>query len=99
MGDLTEPQQTRRVFIVMSWRCWKEAKGEAGVRWDETQADMIMSSLLYSIICLLGGPELFVLFAPKALVIVAFAFEQLLEVRFAVKFTLKSCKAAKAARK
>lgn len=38
------------------------------------------------------------LFAPEALIIVAFAFEQLLEVRFAVKFTLKSCKAAKAAR-
>lgn len=69
------------------------------MRWDETQADTISPSLLYSIICLLGGPELFVLFASEALVIVAFAFEQLLEVRFAVKFTLESCKAAKAARK
>lgn len=48
------------------------------------------------IICLLGGPELFVLFASEALVVVAFAFEQLLEVGFTVKFTLKSCEGAKA---
>lgn len=47
-------------------------------------------------IWLLGGPELFVLLASEALVIVSFAFEQLLEVGFAVKFALKSCKAAKA---
>lgn len=37
------------------------------------------------------------LFASKALVIVAFAFEELLEMGFAVKFTLKSCVGAKAA--
>lgn len=49
------------------------------------------------ILRLLGGPELFVLFASEALVVVAFAFEQLLKVRFTVKFTLKSCKGAKAA--
>lgn len=49
------------------------------------------------ILRLLGGPELFVLFASEALVVVAFAFEQLLKVRFTVKFTLKSRKGAKAA--
>lgn len=37
------------------------------------------------------------LLATEALVVVAFAFEQLLIVGFAVKFTLKSCKGAKAA--
>lgn len=37
------------------------------------------------------------LFASEALVIVAFAFEQLLKVGFTVEFTLKSCKGAKAA--
>lgn len=37
------------------------------------------------------------LFASESLVVVAFAFEQLLKVRFTVKFTLKSCKGAKAA--
>lgn len=52
---------------------------------------------LRHIFCLLGGPELFVLLATEALVVVAFAFEQLLIVGFAVKFTLKSCKGAKAA--
>lgn len=36
------------------------------------------------------------LFASKAFVVVAFAFEQLLEVGFAVKFALKSCEGAKA---
>lgn len=36
------------------------------------------------------------LFAPEALVVVAFALEELLEMGFAVKFTLKSCKGAKA---
>lgn len=36
------------------------------------------------------------LFASEALVVVAFALEQLLEVGFAVEFTLKSCKGAKA---
>lgn len=36
------------------------------------------------------------LFAPEALVVVAFAFEELLEMGFAVKFTLKSCEGAKA---
>lgn len=51
------------------------------------------------IIRLLGGPELFVLFASEALVVVAFTFEQLLKVRFTVKFTLKSCKGAKAAKR
>lgn len=49
------------------------------------------------IICLLGGPELFVLFASEALVVVAFAFEQLLKVGFTVEFTLKGCEGAKAA--
>lgn len=53
--------------------------------------------LCYSI-CLLSGPELFVLLASKTLVIVSFALEQLFEVGFAVKFTLKRCKTAKAAR-
>lgn len=51
--------------------------------------------LCYSI-CLLSGPELFVLLASKTLVIVSFALEQLFEVGFAVKFTLKRCKSAKA---
>lgn len=36
------------------------------------------------------------LFASKALIVVAFAFEQLLEVGFTVEFTLKSRKGAKA---
>lgn len=35
------------------------------------------------------------LFASEALVVVAFAFEQLLKVGFTVKFTLKSCKGSK----
>lgn len=39
------------------------------------------------------------LFASEALVVVAFALEQLLIVGFTVKFTLKSCEGAKAARK
>lgn len=38
------------------------------------------------------------LLASKTLVIVSFALEQLFEVGFAVKFTLKRCKTAKAAR-
>lgn len=38
------------------------------------------------------------LFASKALVVVAFAFEQLLIVGFTVEFTLKSRKGAKAAK-
>lgn len=58
----------------------------------------VLCRLCY-IICLLGGPELFVLFASEALVVVAFAFEQLLIVGFTVKFTLKSCEGAKAAGK
>lgn len=37
------------------------------------------------------------LFASEALVVVAFAFEQLLKVGFTVKFTLKSCKGSKTA--
>lgn len=36
------------------------------------------------------------LFASKALVVVAFAFEQLLEVRFTVELALKGCKGAEA---
>lgn len=36
------------------------------------------------------------LFASEALVVVAFAFEQLLKVGFTVKFALESCKGAKA---
>lgn len=36
------------------------------------------------------------LFASEALVVVAFALEQLLIVGFTVKFTLKSCEGAKA---
>lgn len=59
---------------------------------------MLLCHLSY-IIRLLGGPELFVLFASEALVVVALVFEQLLVVRFAVKFTLKSCEGAKAAKK
>lgn len=51
------------------------------------------------IFCLLGGPELFVLFASEALVVVAFRFEQLLKVGFTVKFALKSRECAKAARR
>lgn len=35
------------------------------------------------------------LFASEALVVVAFAFEQLLKVGFAVKLALKGCKGAK----
>lgn len=35
------------------------------------------------------------LLASEALVVVAFAFEQLLKVGFTVKITLKSCKGAK----
>ena len=37
------------------------------------------------------------LFASEALVVVAFAFEQLLKVGFTVELTLKSCEGAKAA--
>lgn len=48
------------------------------------------------IIRLLGGPELFVLLASEALVVVAFAFEQLLKVGFTVKFALESGEGAEA---
>lgn len=41
-------------------------------------------------------PELFVLFAPKALIIVAFALEKLLEVWLAVEFPMESCITAQA---
>lgn len=61
------------------------------------QRQTLLWCLCYSI-CLLSGPELFVLLASKTLVIVSFALEQLFEVGFAVKFTLKRCKSAKAAR-
>jgi len=56
---------------------------------------MIMWSS-YGLLRILGGPKLLVLFASKALVIVAFALEELLEMGFTVEFTLKSCKGAKA---
>lgn len=76
-------------------RWWEEKqKTKQGSGW--TPAEVITPSLLY-FICLLGGPALFVLFAPEALVVVAFAFEQLLKVRLAVKFTLKGGEGAKAA--
>lgn len=43
-------------------------------------------------------PQLLVLFAPKALVVVAFALEKLLEVWLAVEFPMESCIAAQAER-
>lgn len=46
---------------------------------------------------LLGGPQLLVLLAAEAFVIVAFALEELLEVRFAVELPLEGGKAAQAA--
>lgn len=54
-------------------------------------------SRLAHVVRLLGIPELFVLFASKALVVVALAFEQLLKVRFAVEFTVKGSKGAETA--
>lgn len=54
-------------------------------------------SRLGHVVRLLGIPELFVLFAAKALVVVALAFEQLLKVRFAVEFTVKGSKGAETA--
>lgn len=45
---------------------------------------------------LLGGPELLVLLAAEALVVVAFALEELLEVRLAVELPLQGRKAAQA---
>lgn len=65
-----------------------------GPRWDAGGRAL---RRLGDVLRLLGGPELFVLFAPEALVVVAFALEQLLEVRFAVKLTLKSREGAEAA--
>lgn len=46
---------------------------------------------------LLGGPQLLVLLAAEAFVIVAFALEELLEVRFAVELPLEGRKTAQAA--
>lgn len=54
------------------------------------------SRRLCYIIGLLGGPELFVLLPSEALVVVAFAFEKLLEVGLAVKLALEGCEAAEA---
>lgn len=50
-------------------------------------------------LCLFLQPELLVLLAPKALVIVAFALEELLEVWLAVEFSMKSCITAQAGKK
>lgn len=47
------------------------------------------------VVRLLGFPELLVLPASEALVVVALDFEQLLKVRFAVHFTLKGGVGAK----
>lgn len=69
----------------------QKIKGRSGAAYRQTG-----SWCLCYIICLLGGPQLFVLLASKALVIVSFAFEKLLEVGFAVKLSLKGCKGAKA---
>lgn len=52
---------------------------------------------LRHVVRLLGVPELLVLFASKALVVVALAFKQLLKVRFAVEFAVKGSKGAKTA--
>lgn len=52
---------------------------------------------LRHVVRLFGVPELFVLFASEALVVVALAFEQLLKVRLAVEFTVKGSKGAKTA--
>lgn len=46
---------------------------------------------------LLGGPQLLVLLAAEAFVIVAFTLEELLEVRFAVELPLEGREAAQAA--
>lgn len=55
-----------------------------------------LRSLCY-VLALLGGPKLLVLLAAKALIIVAFALEELLEVRLAVEITRKGSKCAQAA--
>lgn len=54
-------------------------------------------SRLGLVVRLLGVPELFVLFAPEALVVVALALEQLLKVRLAVELTLNGSEGAKTA--
>lgn len=74
----------------------EEVKREprTGPRWDAGGRGL---RRLGDVLRLLGGPELFVLFAPEALVVVAFALEELLEVRFAVKLPLKSREGAEAA--
>lgn len=94
MGDLAVPPAYaacvhRDVLEVLGGG---KGRGRAGMGHRQT---WLLCCLCY-IIWVLGGPELFVLFASEALVVVAFALEQLLIVGFTVKFTLKSCEGAKA---
>lgn len=42
-------------------------------------------------LCILGGPELLMLLASEALVVVPFTLKELLEVWFAVKLPLQRC--------
>lgn len=65
--------------------------------WEEKEAGPRSLSRLGHGVRLLGGPELFVLLASEALVVVALALEQLLKVRFAVELALKGSKGAKTA--
>lgn len=73
-------------------RCWEEK--QAGPRW---RAGGCHLSRLGHGVGLLGVPELFVLFASEALVVVALALEQLLKVRLAVVLTLEGGVGAEAA--
>lgn len=72
--------------------CWEEK--QAGPQVSHRQTPL---SRLGHVFRLLSIPELFVLFASKALVVVALALEQLLKVRFAVEFTVEGSKGAKTA--
>lgn len=61
-------------------------KKQAGPRWQPWWTPL---SRLGHVVRLLGVPELLVLLASEALVVVALALEQLTKVRFAVEFTVE----------
>lgn len=75
--------------------CWEEKKKrQAGPRWQPWWTPL---SRLGHVVRLLGVPQLLVLLASEALVVVALALEQLTKVRFAVELAVEGGEGAQTA--